>query len=272
MNVRLKAFVVHLCLSTVIVGIAFALVFGVWYRPPFSFVQDVYRVALTLVAVDLVVGPMLTYMLYKPGKKGLKFDLTMVGLMQIAALCYGLMVCFQSRPVYAVYNEGRFSTVNPDEYIDVENAKIPKNHPYPKYSLTGPVWVGARKPTPLRDEDRYFIEFSTESGGGMRLMPRLYVPYETISKEAAAAGKRIADIDFNATVSKAARQPGLPKPAPLTASDRESVRQWVQGLGLPPEKVVLLPLVGSHRVAIVAVEAGQGRILDSIAVSPWWAF
>jgi hypothetical protein len=129
MNVRTRAFFVHLSISAAVVAVALGLIFGLWYRPPFSYVQDVYGVAATLIGVDLIIGPLLTFILYKPGKKGLKFDLAMVALMQVAALAYGMKVCVESRPVYAVYNEGRFSTVNPDEYIDVENAKIPKNHP-----------------------------------------------------------------------------------------------------------------------------------------------
>lgn len=272
MLVRVKAFLVHLSISTLVVGLAFGLVFGVWYPPPFSFVQDVYGVAVTLVVVDLVVGPLLTLIVYKPGKKSLKFDLAVVGLMQFVALCYGLLVCFESRPVYSVYNDGRFSTVNSDEYIDAEIAKIPKNHPYPRYSLTGPVWIGARPPSPMRDEDRFFILFSAESGGGMRIMPRLYTPYPSIAKEAAAAGKSIADIDFNATVSAASTQPGHDRRGPVTAAERDKVRNWAQGLAVAPTKVVLLPLVGSKRVGIVALDADTGRILDSLGVAPWWQF
>ena len=272
MHVRVKAFLIHLSISTLVVGLAFGLVFGVWYPPPFSFVQDVYGVAITLVAVDLVVGPLLTFIVYNPVKKSLKFDLAMVGLMQVVALCYGLLVCFESRPVYAVYNEGRFSTVNPDEYIDAENAKIPKNHPYPRYSLTGPEWIGARPPSPMRDEDRFFITFSAESGGGMRIMPRLYTPYPSIAKEAAATGKPVTEIDFSATVSTAPTQPGHDRRGPVTAAERDKVRDWAQGLAVAPTKVVLLPLVGSKRVGIVALDAGTGRILDSIGVPPWWKF
>jgi hypothetical protein len=272
MHVRVKAFLIHLGISTLVVSLAFGLVFGVWYPPPFSFVQDVFGVAITLVAVDLVVGPLLTLIVYKPGKKSLKLDLAMVGLMQVVALCYGLLVCFESRPVYAVYNAGRFSTVNPDEYIDAENAKTPKNHPYPRYSLTGPEWIGARAPSPLSDQDRFFISFSTESGGGMRIMPRLYTPYASIAKEAAAAGTPVEQIDFDATTSSAKTQPGHDKRGPATASERAKVRQWVQELGVAPNKVVLVPLVGSKRVGIVALDAGDGRILDSIGVAPWWRF
>lgn len=272
MNARVKAFVIHLSISAAIVGMALALIFGVWYRPPFSYVQDVYGVVTTLVSVDLVLGPLLTLIVYKQGKKHLKLDLGLIGLMQVAALCYGLFVCFQWRPIYSVYNEGRFSTVNPEEYIPQENEKSPRNHPYPRYSITGPEWIGARRPVSLSDPDRYFIQFSTQSGGGLRLMPRFYVPYDAIRKEAAQAGMPVARIDFQATVSRAPQQPLHLKPHPLTAQQRAAVSNWVDGLDVPRDKVVLLPLVGQKRVGLVALEAGTGRILDTLGVPPWWDF
>lgn len=272
MNVRFKAFAVHLGISAVVVGIALALILLVWYPGPFAYVLDVYGVVTTLIAVDLVMGPLLTFIVFNPAKKSLKFDLAVVALLQIGALCYGLLVCFEQRPVYAVYNEGRFSTVNPDDYIEVENAKTPKNHPYPRYSLTGPVWIGAKAPTAIADFDRYFIQISGAEGGGLRLMPRFYVPYASLSTEAAAAGKLSNEIDFDATVSHAPLLPRHDKRGPVTAEQRERVGKWLDGLGVPRQKVVLLPLVGSKAVGLVALESESGRIVGSLGVAPWWKF
>lgn len=48
------------------------------------------RLLATLAAVDLVMGPLLTLVEFKPGKKSLKFDLTAIALLQAGALLYGL--------------------------------------------------------------------------------------------------------------------------------------------------------------------------------------
>lgn len=272
MNVRFKAFAVHLAVSALVVGTALSLIYFLWYPYPFATVQTVGSVTLALVCVDLVMGPLLTLIVFKPGKRGLKFDLTLIALLQVAALCYGMKITFEQRPVYAVYNEGRFSTVNPEEYIDIEYQKTPKNHPYPRMSLTGPVWVGAKRPSPISRADRIFIEISAKSNGGLRQMPRFYLPYEAIQREAAAAGKKIADIDFNATVSTAPLSAANPSRLPVTRQQREAVRTWVGELGMPAEKIVLLPLVGSGAVGLVALDAGSGLIIDTLGVAPWWAY
>lgn len=272
MKIRLKAFAVHLGISAIVVALALALIFLVWYPEPFAYVLDVYGVVKTLIAVDLVIGPLLTFILFRPGKKGVKFDLACVALLQIGALLYGLLVCFEQRPVYAVYNEGRFSTVNPDDYIDVENAKTPKNHPYPRYSLTGPVWVGAKAPASTSRFDRLLIQISGAEGGGLRVMPRFYMPYALLGAEAAAAGKPSNAIDFAATTSVAPLLPRHDERGPVTAEQRERVGLWLDGLGLPKEKMVLLPLVGSKAVGLVAVDSESGRVLGTLGVSPWWKF
>jgi hypothetical protein len=63
--------------------------FFVWYPPPYFEVDGGWRILRILAGVDVVVGPLLTLILFKPGKPGLKFDMTCIALMQIGALVYG---------------------------------------------------------------------------------------------------------------------------------------------------------------------------------------
>ena len=189
MKVRLKAFAYHLSISAVVVAIALTLIFGFWYKPPFSYVQNVYHVVLTLLCVDLVVGPLLTFVVYNPQKKKLKMDLALIALMQVGALTYGLVVCYQSRPIYTVYNDGMFSTVMSSDYLAPELKKTPAGNPYLKYPKMGAMWVGSVKPANIAKPDELFIEYSSPSGGGLRLIPRFYVPYEQVAAAAARSGK-----------------------------------------------------------------------------------
>jgi len=270
MKVRLKAFAYHLCISAVVVAIALTLIFGFWYRPPFSYVQNVYNVVLTLLSVDLVVGPLLTFAVYNPAKKKLKMDLTLIGLMQVAALAYGLVVCYTSRPIYTVYNDGMFSTVMSSDYLEPELKRTPANNPYLKYPKMGTMWVGSVKPANIARQDELFIEYSSPTGGGLRLIPRFYVPYEQLAAQAAKSGKPASELTFKAGI--------LPPPLGVrktqrpatTASQVEAVRDFVGSFGLPLDKVVLLPLIGPDATGIVALEAGTGKRLGAIGESPWW--
>lgn len=270
MKVRLKAFAYHLSISAVVVAIALTLIFGFWYKPPFSYVQNVYHVVLTLLCVDLVVGPLLTFVVYNPQKKKLKMDLALIGLMQVGALVYGLVVCYQSRPIYAVYSDGMFSTVMSSDYLAPELKKTPASNPYLKYPKMGTMWVGSVKPANIAKPDELFIEFSSPTGGGLRLIPRFYVPYEQLAANAASSGTLASTLTFKAGIIPPPLGKNKVQRPASTASQVEAVRAFAGSFGLPLDKVVLLPLVGPDQTGIVALEAGTGKKLGAVGESPWW--
>jgi hypothetical protein len=71
-----------------------------------------------LIAIDVVVGPILGFIVYKEGKKSLKFDLTVVILLQLSALSFGVYSIAQGRPAWLVYNVDRFELVRKNELVD----------------------------------------------------------------------------------------------------------------------------------------------------------
>ena len=44
---------------------------------------------LLMIGVDVVIGPLLTLIVFDPKKKHLKFDLVVIAALQLAALAYG---------------------------------------------------------------------------------------------------------------------------------------------------------------------------------------
>lgn len=89
---RWKAAGIHLSANAVIGALALALIFLVWYPQPYSQAAGAGTLALLLLGVDLVLGPLLTLVVYRAGKKGLRFDLTLIVLMQLGAFAYGMHV------------------------------------------------------------------------------------------------------------------------------------------------------------------------------------
>ena len=109
---RVQAFAVHLTLSLLVFS---TLVFVMlrWWFPGELFLVDGGWEGLKLVAmVDLVLGPALTLILYKPGKPKLALDLSLIAAVQIAALGYGFVTTWQQRTVAVVYAERAFTTVS----------------------------------------------------------------------------------------------------------------------------------------------------------------
>jgi hypothetical protein len=116
---RYQAFGIHLALSFAIFVVLAALIVFVWY-PDFFFSTDGgWSGMRIIVAVDLVLGPVLTLVVFKAGKPGLKMDLTLIGLFQAICLAGGTYVVYAERPIAIVYALGEFYVTSADDYLDI---------------------------------------------------------------------------------------------------------------------------------------------------------
>jgi hypothetical protein len=110
----------HFVLSAAVAALAAALVFGVWYPYPYREISGGRELFFIIVAVDVVMGPLLTFAVFNRKKpmKELKRDLGIIVLLQVAALGYGLWTVFISRPVLLVHEYDRFRVVHAIEVDD----------------------------------------------------------------------------------------------------------------------------------------------------------
>lgn len=106
--VKLKAVSIHFAISFTVVASVLAVIFTQWYPAPYFAINGASNVLRTLIAVDLVLGPLLTAVLYRPGKWGLKFDMAFVAVVQLSALIYGTSIIYQERPQFMVFAVDRF--------------------------------------------------------------------------------------------------------------------------------------------------------------------
>ncbi|MCF6287854.1 MAG: hypothetical protein L3J53_01280 [Proteobacteria bacterium] len=105
---KLKAALIHLVLSIIVVGILAFIIFYIWYPQPFAAISSVIEPLKLLILIDVIIGPLLTFVVYKKHKSSLKFDLSVIVLLQIAALAYGSYTIYQGRPSLIVMNNGKF--------------------------------------------------------------------------------------------------------------------------------------------------------------------
>ncbi len=108
---RYRASLTHLAISAVIVGAVLAIVFLIWYPGATFEIAGAVNPVYVLVSVDLVLGPLLTLIVYKQGKPGLKFDLSCSAAVQLAALIYGSYTLHAERPHYLVFAIDRVTLV-----------------------------------------------------------------------------------------------------------------------------------------------------------------
>lgn len=111
MSKRIRFFLGHLLVSILIALCLSVIVFYYWYPSPLAKAVGVTQLFCMLVIIDVIIGPLFGLLVYKEGKKTLKFDLATVIVLQIAALGYGFYTIGQGRPAWIVYNNLSFVVV-----------------------------------------------------------------------------------------------------------------------------------------------------------------
>lgn len=107
----------HLFASAAVALLAALLVFLLWYPAPTARMLNVGHLYMVLLVVDVICGPLLTLVLASPTKprSELLQDLGIVGMIQLAALGYGLYALESARPIAFVFEEDRLVLVAKNE-------------------------------------------------------------------------------------------------------------------------------------------------------------
>ncbi len=115
---RWQAFGIHLAISVVVLTALMALIFLFWY-PGILFNMDGGWTGLRIViGVDLVLGPLLTLVVYKAGKPGLRFDLTCIVVFQVVCMAGGMFIVHAERPLALVLAYDTIFSLGAKEFED----------------------------------------------------------------------------------------------------------------------------------------------------------
>lgn len=173
MQPRLKAFLLHLMISALIALVVMCLVFFIWYPSPLHAAAGVTGIFLMLLAIDVILGPALTLLVFKPGKKTLVLDLVVIACLQLCALFYGVYSVAEGRPAWLVFATDRFELVRNN---DIDPRQLDKALPhYRKPSWLGPQWVVAVTPEDTDHKNEIMFE-AVFAGVDLAQRPNLYQP------------------------------------------------------------------------------------------------
>ena len=189
---RIQASAIHLAISLVIAALSAMLVFGVWYPYPYREISGGRELFLLLVAVDVILGPLITLTVFSRAKPWteLRRDLVVVAVVQIAALGYGLWTVSVARPVHLVFEIDRFSVVHsidvPDEMLHLTPAGI---HARP---WTGPTLLALRDFKSNQEQ----TDATLAALGGLDLgaRPDLWEPYLLAVPKILKVAKPVSDL------------------------------------------------------------------------------
>lgn len=115
---RFKAFGIHLLLSLMFFSTLVIAMLVFWFPGTLFFVDGGIQGLKIVAMVDLVLGPLLTLVVYKPGKKTLKLDLAVIAAIQFAALGYGYYTTWNQHTVALVFSENQFVTLSRAAHVD----------------------------------------------------------------------------------------------------------------------------------------------------------
>lgn len=244
---RWRASFIHLLISAAIALVFLGLTFLLWYPPPYFRVSGADHLLVILIGVDVVLGPLLTLIVFRSGKPSLKFDLTVIGCLQAAALAYGAFVVLSARPVWSVYAVDRFIAV-PANALQIESRKraVP---PFDAASWTGPRLVAAV--VPEDPQKREAILFSALAGADIETMPEYFVDYGTKAKDALDRASPLVSLSAQ---SEAAAK---------------AIDDFVETHGGSAETWVFLPLVGQGADATMVLDPETGHPVDALPIDPW---
>lgn len=182
---RLRAAAIHLALSAAVALLAALLVFALWYPYPYREISGGRELFLLVVAVDIVLGPLITFAVFNLAKpRGeLRRDLAVVVLLQLAGLAYGLWTVQLARPVHMVFEYDRFRVVHQVD-IPLELAdRVPAG--IDLAPLGGPTPLALR---PFRDqEEKTALTLEALRGVHLSARPELWQPYEAGRAQVLAA-------------------------------------------------------------------------------------
>lgn len=144
---RLKAAMLHLLLSGFVAGFVAILILFVWYPWPFSEMSGGISLLILLISVDLVLGPLLTFVIFDQGKKRAELirDLSFIVVLQLCGLFYGVHSIYLARPVAVVFERVFFRVITD---VDIADSELSQAHARFKSSiLGGPIILGTRMST-----------------------------------------------------------------------------------------------------------------------------
>ena len=246
---RWKAASIHLGISATIALCVGALLFGLWYPPPYFEATGASVLILLLIGVDLALGPMLTLIVFRAGKKGMRFDLTVIGLVQATALVYGLHVITIARPVFIVANVDRFNLVTAEE-LDPNDLAQGRTFAFRTLSWTGPRLVGAPVPTDPAMHNALIV--SAMGGKDIQLLPEYYVSYDKVVPALLKRAKSLAELRR------------------INPHAGPTLDHWLAKHSAQTDaNTVWLPLMTSKASLTMLMDGTTGKILDALPINPW---
>lgn len=244
-KIKLKALLIHLGLSILLVSLVIGSLLFFFFPSLFIGVSDFKEVASLIILIDLVLGPLLTFVVFQPKKKSLKFDLAVVGAIQLSALVYGAFALYQIHPVYIAFNVDRFTIVSARD-AEPEKALISE---YKVSKLSAGKLAFAKMPEDLEKQNEILL--SAASGGEDLDKKEEY--YESVEKNLSAIIAKSLD----------------PNVIFENEDSRKKAKNFYKKHQDNLNKFAYLPLNSENKDAIIVLDKVTAKPIATLNIDPW---
>ena len=244
---RLRVFHIRFAATAGMFLLVFALVRLFWYPGAYFPISGVGQQLLILFTAMLVIGPGLTTLIYKPGKKGLAMDIGLLAGVELLALLWATSIVYARQPHFAVFAVDRFEAVSRPE-VDTAQLRFPELNSRPGHQ---PRLVYAQLPQDPKIFERLIDETVFEGKKDIDRRPEFWKPYNAGIPVLKAAAKPLAD---------------LPRSDQQRTAD---VARWLSRQSGDVSNYVYLPLRGRRGDAMLILHADVGYPVATLNVDPW---
>ena len=247
---RWRAAGLHLGISMLIAIAVSLFIVGVWYPGPLFESAGGRLLLALLVGVDVCLGPLATLVIFNPQKRRslLLLDVSVIAVLQLLALSYGLYASFEGRPVYVAYGQGYFVAVSANQ-LDAGQLGAARQAEYKTLPLFGPHWVGTRAPVDAHEQSDLNFALGM-TGMGIHYQPKYYAALSELGPEVAREAQPYSQLRARHPDAAAALDQALAK------------------VGRAEADVRFVPLKTRLRMLSVLVDAHTGAVLDTLALAP----
>jgi len=240
-KVKIKALIYHLMLSIAVISLFLLVLIELWYPGPLFRIEGVWQGLKILIPVDAVLGPLLTFIVFAPGKKHLKFDLSIIAGLQLAALLYGGYIIYQERPVIYTFVADRFETIRASENLQ---EKIEKVRPIPVSDSN--VSLTYALPAQSREERNQFILNMVQ----FQKIPERHYPLS----------------DHLVEISEKALNINKFKPTDINSKKIDDFKSNFKTI----DHLLLLPFQGTSKESVViAIDKNTLSVAGFLDINPW---
>jgi hypothetical protein len=241
-----RAAAIHLTISAVVVGSVLTLMLLRWYPGAWFASMGGNTLIFILASVDIIIGPLLTWLVFQPGKSTLKFDLGVIVTLQIAAFLYGLHVLYEARPAYMILLTDQFRAVTAAELDPVllAQARYPEFRQIP---ANGPSVATAQTPTATSDRDIAMMAIML--GTDLHQLPQFWHPYDgNAALRVSGSMRTLREID----------------PANDVVLDA-----FLQSSDVGADQLRFIPLRTRHKEMAALIDASTGKVVGVVDAKPW---